>query len=280
MGVYVVAHSICAHLQVVPSMALAVMGGVAGVVAVLLLLGVLERSAVYAQAGPVLQWVGVLALVLGIVWTLLWTLWPEKPETLPAAACVAALLWLWQGPAVATTLAGRGVGWMRVAGVLGVSCGLATFRADVACLLHVGVLGYTLAVSEPGLALRRGMAAVTALVAALGSAGMQFWLARVVYPQASYGPVKLWQLRPNVIHATRWPPLVIFLLPLVWMLAGGARRGLVRDPAGRAFLAGAVVYAALWATIGKVDEVRIFVPFAWALAPLMAQMVMERARRR
>jgi len=79
-----------------------------------------------------------------------------------------------------------------------------------------------------------------------------------------------------VIHGTRWPPFVLFLLPLLWMLARGVRRGFARDAAGRAFLAGAVVYAALWVTIGKIDEVRIFLPFALALAPLTVEMAMER----
>jgi len=38
------------------------------------------------------------------------------------------------------------------------------------------------------------------------------------------------------------------------------------------------VYAVLWCTIGKIDEVRIFLPFALALAPLTAEMATLRVR--
>jgi len=45
-----------------------------------------------------------------------------------------------------------------------------------------------------------------------------------------------------------------------------------------AVLVGAGIYMGLWVTMGKVDEVRIFLPLALGLAPLTAQMVMLRAR--
>ena len=44
--------------------------------------------------------------------------------------------------------------------------------------------------------------------------------------------------------------------------------------AGAAMLAGAAIYAVLWVTIGKIDEVRIFLPLALGLAPLTAEMAM------
>jgi apolipoprotein N-acyltransferase len=81
-----------------------------------------------------------------------------------------------------------------------------------------------------------------------------------------------------VKHATRWPPFVLFLLPLLWMLIQVARRRFAKDATGLAFLVGALVYAALWITIGKIDEVRIFMPFALALVPLTTQMAMLRLR--
>jgi hypothetical protein len=280
MGIYLAAHWLVAHLHIAPTMAFASLDGAAGLVAVLLLFGVLERSQVYARAGRTLQWFGAAAFVLLVSWWMGWLLWLQKPETLPAAAFVATILWFWNrstgedAPILAGAPAMRG--WLTSLALLGSSVALATFRADTACLLNVGILMYLLATRSPGLALGRAAAAVTAAAGALAAGGMQLWLMRVVYPQASYGRVKLWQLRPNLIHATRWPPFVLFLLPLGWMVARGLRRGFPRDAAGRAFLAGAAVYTALWVTIGKIDEVRIFLPFALALTPLTVQMAMGR----
>jgi hypothetical protein len=281
MGIYLVAHWMVTHLHIAPTMAFASLDGVAGLIAVLLVFGVFERTAIYARACRTLQWFGAAAFVLVVVWWLGWLLWLQKPETLPAAAFVAAMLWLWERPTrdgetVTDGAPSRLRGWLTAVGLVSLTAVLATFRADTACLLNVGVLAYVLATRSPGLALGRAAATVTAALGALAAGGIELWLMRVVYPQANYGRVKMWQLRPNFIHGTRWPPFVLFLLPLLWMLARGVRRGFARDAAGRAFLAGAVVYAALWVTIGKVDEVRIFLPFALALAPLTVEMAMQR----
>jgi hypothetical protein len=278
VGVYVVACALADHLHIAPSMAFSILGAVAGLAGLLLLFSVLQRSAAYAQADRTLQWLGATAFVLLIVWTLPWTLLPVRPETLPAAGCVGALVWLWQLPPQRQSPSRISHLAPRILAMLAISCALASFRADVACALNLGVLTYALAVREPSLALSRWAAAVIAALAALASAGIQLWLARVVYPQATYGAVKLWQLWPNLKHGTRWPPFVVFLLPLAWLLARGLRSGFVREGVGCAVLVGALLYAGLWITIGKIDEVRIFLPFAWALAPLTAQMLMQRAK--
>jgi hypothetical protein len=162
--------------------------------------------------------------------------------------------------------------------LVGLSVLLATFRADVACLLNVGVLLYVLVKRESRLALGFRTAVFVSLVSALIAGAMQWWLAHVAYPQAGYGPVKFWQLWPNLKHGTRWPPFAVFLLPLVWMVVQVWRRRFADDAAGLALLWGALVYALLWVTIGKIDEVRIFLPFALALGPLTAEMAMLRTR--
>jgi len=114
-------------------------------------------------------------------------------------------------------------------------------------------------------------------VCAMVSAGVQWWLMRVVYPEAGYGRVKMWQLRPNLVHATRWPGFVLFLAPVVWTLVMVWRRKFVGDGVGLAVAIGAVLYALAWVTVGKVDEVRIFVPMALALAPLTVEIMLLRA---
>jgi hypothetical protein len=273
MGVYWVAQRVVASLHVAPTMVLALLDGAAGLVALLLLFGVLERTEIYARAERAAQWFGAAAFVLLATWFLGWVLWLQKPETLPATAFVAAMLWLWE-PRAATDQIG---GW-KAAALLGLSVGLATFRADAACLLNAGVFVYAATRGER-LGLPRPAAMLTAALGAITASGMQLWLMRVVYPSASYGRVKMWQLWPNLKHGSRWPPFLVFLLPLGWMVTQGVRRGFPKDAAGRAMLVGAGFYAALWLAIGKIDEVRIFLPFALALAPLTVQMAMERVER-
>jgi hypothetical protein len=267
-GIYALAHAMVVHLHVAPSMAFAVIDLLCGIAAVLLLFSVLERGRIYAAAQRTLQWIGAASAVLLVLWFMAWLLWLGKPETLPATALVTASLWLWD-PAGSLRWPARSI-LLLILTVL-----LASFRADVACLLNAGVLGYNLTQKER-LSLPRGGAAIIAAMGTLLAAAAQWWLVRMAYPQASYGRVKLFQLWPNVIHATRWPPFVIFMLPLGWLVVTGVRRGLPRDAAGRAMLAGAGLYLALWVTIGKIDEVRIFIPFALALVPITVETAMER----
>lgn len=283
LGLYAAAQQMVLRLHIAPTMALAVIDGVTGILAMLALFGVLERSAVYARAQRSVQWFGAATFVLLAAWFTGWLLWLQKPETLPAAALVAAMLWLWEAQAstIPTSLrqGARPPGWLwRAVALVGLNLLLATFRADLACLLNAGILAYVLMRREV-LSLPRPAALTTAALAALSAGGVQLWLMRVAFPDANYGRVKMWQLWPNVKHGTRWPPFVIFLLPLLWLAVQAVRRGLPKDTAGRAFFAGAVVYAALWVAIGKIDEVRIFLPLALALTPLTVQTAMQHVER-
>jgi len=184
---------------------------------------------------------------------------------------VALSLWVWQLEGLAGLRRG-----MTVAAVLLLALALGAVRADVGLLMNLGIFGVTLTPLGKRLSLPKALAVATSLLAAVAAGGIQFYLARVSYPQASYGRVKLWQLVPNLHHATRWPPFVLLMIPLVWMLVQVVRRKFKDDAAGMAMLAGAALYAGLWCVVGKVDEVRIFLPFALALAPLTIEMAMLR----
>jgi hypothetical protein len=299
MGVLWLAQWMAVHLHVAMTMSLAVIDGACGMVAVMVLYQVLIRTEVYAEASAVERWFGSAVFVLLMLWWLLWLLWLQKPETLAAAGMVAGMVWLWQARRNATALTQSSgsltqsfakLTWSphpsqkreewgtRAVGLVGLSLVLATFRADVACLLNVGVLAYVVVRRESRLALRFPAAVVVSLTSAVIAGAMQVWLVRVAYPEAGYGLVKFWQLWPNVKHGTRWPPFAVFVLPLVWMGVQVWRRRFTGDAAGSVLLCGAMVYAVLWGAIGKIDEVRIFLPFALALGPLTVEMAILRVR--
>jgi hypothetical protein len=155
---------------------------------------------------------------------------------------------------------------------------LSTMRADQACFVNLGMVlaAWLRWRGGSGVALPRAVALATGLVGAALAAGVQLWLIYRVFPQAHYGAIKFWQLWPNLHHASRWPPFVVFMLPVGWAAVQVVRRRFVADTAGIGVLCGAAIFFALWATIGKFDEVRVFLPFALALAPLTAQMAMLR----
>jgi hypothetical protein len=265
------AHALAVHLHIKLRMAFASIDLLSSLIAVLVLFSVLEHTDAYREASRLGRWLGAAVFVFLINWFLGWLLWLQKPETLPAALFVALMLWLWQPGRQPTRPAARAVA------LIALTLLLSTFRADIACLLNVGILLFVL--TQPGLplSLPRSLAGAVSFIGALSAIAAQLILMFAFFPHANYGRTKVRQLVPNLVHATRWPPFVLFLLPLAWMAVQVARRKYTRDTAGLALLTGAALFGLLWFCIGEIDEVRVFLPFAFALAPLTAEMAILRA---
>jgi hypothetical protein len=274
VSVVLAARWLAAHLHGRVPLAMAVIDLCCALIAVHLLWSVFTRTTVYRTAGIELRWLGAAAFVLLLPWYFAWLFWLSKPETLPAAMLLAAMLWLWQAPAGDAEF--RGV-WLRITALLGLTLLLASMRADEACFLNLGMA--VVAWRFRGeLSLRRRYAMATGITGGVLAAGVQLWLVKIAFPQAHYGLIKFWQLWPNLHHASRWPPFVTFCLPVGWTAVQALRRRFRDDAAGIGALCGATLFVALWAAIGKFDEVRVFLPFALVLAPLTAQMAMLRVR--
>jgi hypothetical protein len=274
IGVIWAAHWLSQATHLPLAYALAAIDGLSGIAALLLLLNVLERSEFWQRASATARWLASASFIALTLWFVAWLPWSRKPETLASAMFVAATVLLWQKSSARPQLhpAARAVALLLLAGLL------AMFRADVAFALNAGFFAAALILSETALALSRKFATAVSAAGALLAAAIQLWLAHVVYPQATYGAVKMWQLRPNLIHVTRWPPFAVFMLPLVWMLAQLYRQRSIVSGLNRAILIAALFDLALWVTVGKIDEVRIFLPFAFALMPLITELVLLRVQ--
>jgi hypothetical protein len=104
------------------------------------------------------------------------------------------------------------------------------------------------------------------LSAALVAGCVHMYLMRVRFPSAYYGPEGVVQLMNN-LKPEMWATMLLALLPF-GLLVGlvfskrygpGAVMGML--------LTSSLLYFPLWATVGLLDEVRIFLPFAFALMP-------------
>jgi hypothetical protein len=276
VSVVLAARWLAGHLHGRVPLAMALIDIVCALVAVHVLWSVFTRTVVYREASTELRWLGAAVFVLLPPWYFGWIFWLSKPETLPAAMVLAGMLWLWQ-PVVG---ARGGVAW-RVVALLGLTLLLASMRADEACFMSLGMAlaAWRFGRGGDGLALPRFVAIATGVAGGLLAAGVQLWLSKVMFPQAHYGLIKFWQLWPNLHHASRWPPFVTFCLPVGWMAAQVVRRRFRADTAGVGALFGAAMFFVLWTVIGKWDEVRVFLPFALALAPMTAQALILRVKR-
>jgi hypothetical protein len=171
----------------------------------------------------------------------------------------------------------------EVVGTIGTAIGLLLLavaqgfiRADVAFALHVGILLVCLTGAGKRFALPRGVQAGTSLVAVLLVLGIQYELMKRVYPQATYGKTQVLQLLWNLTSPSGYAPFFLFLVPVGWTVVMVARRRYRVETPGIAMLMAAAVFFGLWITAGRIKEVRIFLPFALALAPTTVELAMQR----
>jgi hypothetical protein len=97
-----------------------------------------------------------------------------------------------------------------------------------------------------------------------------------VYPQATYGDTQVLQLFFNLKSLQGYIPFLLFMMPLGWTMVMLARRQYLAGSAEIGMLTAAVIFIGMWVIAGRIKEVRIFLPFALALAPLTVELEMQR----
>jgi hypothetical protein len=269
IGVIDTAYFLAQHTHLALRHTLAVLDVIAAFVAVFALFLVLRRSAVYRGATLEGRWFGAAGFLVLVQFYLAWLLWYQRPETLSTAGILALTLLL-----LAETVPG-GVG-TAVVGLLVLAVVQGFVRADVAFALHLGILLVCLTPLGRGFALSRGLQAGTSAVAMLIVLGVQLWLMRQAFPQANYGSTPVFQLIANLSSPDAWIPFVLFMGPFAWTLWMAGRRKFQMEAGGVAVLVGALIFLGMWVVVGRVQEVRIFLPFALALAPLTIEIAMQR----
>jgi hypothetical protein len=241
--------------------------------AVYLLFALLERTRVYQKASEAQRWFGAAAFLFLVQYYFAWIAWYQRPETMVSAAVLAATLWLLSVPLPFS----RGVSMVVApAAMLALAATQGFIRADVAFALHLGVLLVCLTRAGDGFALPRGVQAATSVLAVLLAGGIQFYLMHVAYPHAGYGSTPVFELVLNLTEPLRWVPFVLFVLPWAWLVGTLARRRATAEIPGLALAIGSAVYVAMWGVAGKIDEVRIFLPYAVALVPLTCVCAIQR----
>ncbi len=226
----------------------------------LLMRAILVRTPSFRAASPASQWLR-LALVLGLaLYYLNWSLWYLRPETWASALFVAGSMYVLSAerrPVVAS---------LSLAGLAAVQ---GFVRADVAILFHVGLLVSVLLGGAGGFLVRRGVLLGSSAAGLAVSTGILWVLMHFVYPHASYGDTAVFQLLRNLAPA-QLVPAALFLTPALFTVVRGTAADAAGQGQGRALLLAAALYFVSWAALGRLEEVRIFAPFAFSLMPQTA----------
>ena len=230
----------------------------------------LERRLELRPRSAALDWFASAAFIALLCFYMIWQGAFIRPETLPTLGLTACMAWLWTRE--------QQVGSRRVWVVLGLLAAAAAqgwVRADVAVALNAGV--FIASVKRGGgLSIPRRSALATSLLCVLVAAMIQLYIMRVLFPQATYGNIPRIMLTRDLRQPLTVPPFLIFMLPIGWTAVQAWRRRASLDSAAMALGIGAAIYLALWIVLGKLDEVRIFVPFAVILTPLTIDLALDR----
>ena len=243
---------------------------IASFIAVMLAYELLRRSDVFRRSAAVVQWFGSAAFVSLVLYALAWQDTYKKNETEPSAALLVGILAFWSARKLQPALVAAGVLLLTLAASL--------VRADMALCANLGIFALALFMPRAGLALPRRAALAVSGAGALLAVVMQALLIKVIYPHARHYDSAVFMLPHDIGHPLEVAQFLVYIAPTLW-LARELRRGRgAADAAGLGLLLGAGPFVLLWMLLGRLEEVRIYLPFAIALTPLAAQALMLRAQ--
>lgn len=227
-----------------------------------ILLRSLRTSEIYSVAPPVARGAAIAVLFLLAQYYLGWGHWYQTGVTLPSVLYVSLSMALVNGE-VTNSRSLAGLLLIFLSWVQGF------IRADVAVILHAGFFLTVLLRPRRAVPLGRGLQAGISLLAVLVAGCVQLYLMLVRFPHAKYGPGGVVRIVTN-LHPGMWLTLLLGMLPYWLMLAWMFRRHYHPDQVTTMLLTASFLYLAVWSVVGLLDEVRIFLPFAFALMPATA----------
>jgi hypothetical protein len=235
-----------------------------------ILLVLLEHSAAFRRRGLTEQCLAYALFLFLFAYYLIWLDWYQRPETLPTTCfltlMVALLCWK---PTTSASFA------VISAGTLVLVLLQALTRADVAFCFYAGVFIYVCLNKDNPLPGPRFYYGGLAAIAAISAVAIQLLMSKHIYPHATYGDTAVFQLKKNLVDPFSVSPFILFMVPAAWTCWFTLRKRPSTEAPWLALLLGASVFLPLWMVVGRIQEVRIFLPFAVALIPLTVNATLE-----
>jgi hypothetical protein len=266
------------YLAVHSHLHLAIVLGILDLLALFLagftLLHLLRQASLYRRARFPIQVLGEVSFLVLTQFYLAWLLWYHRPETLTTAASLACALFFLSRSKSSGQTAGRAVA--AALGLLLISVAQSLVRADVSLTLNLGILLVCLFAYEDHFSIPKWPLAFTAGAGALLTVAIQYVLMHRIFPKASYGDTPVFQLRHNLTEPVSELPFLLFAIPFLWTVWRVFRRGDFAAGPSKALLVASMFFLAMWLVVGRIEEVRIFLPYTFALVPLTAMLAMRK----
>lgn len=223
----------------------------------LLVCKLLFRTKAFFEASPTSQILRAMILMGLSLYYFTWSMWYQRPETWMSTLFVVASLF------VVSKVRSAAIAFPTLV-ILGAIQGFV--RADVAILFHFGLFIYLIIRGSRDFPAGRAVLVSASCLSGLLSTAILWILMHQIFPHATYGKTQVFQLFANL-----WPnqfvPFLIFFTPTLYTYLRIRKSGTSTSGPEDAFRLSAVLYLASWVLVGLIQEVRIFVPFAFALTP-------------
>lgn len=230
---------------------------IAALCSLLLITKLLLRSQAYCEASPISQVLRPILLFGLSFYYFPWSIWYQRPETWTSVLFVVTSVFI--------------ISVMRSAMIvfpsLVILAAIQGFvRADVAILFHFGLFLYLIVRGAKDFPAGRSVLLAASCVSGLLSTAILWILMHKIFPHATYGKTKVFQLRANMTP-NQFVPFLIFFIPTLYTYLRSRIPGTNASGPEQALRLSAVFYLGSWFMVGLVQEVRIFIPFAFALMP-------------
>lgn len=226
----------------------------------LLIRSILFRTTAFCAATRVSQLLRAMIVFGLIAYYLNWSMWYQRPETWTSVLFVAASLYLIsavRSPALVFS------GLVALAIIQGF------VRSDVAILFDFALLLYVLIRGSEDFPVSKGVLIAASGLGTILSTAILWILMHRIFPHATYGTTKVFQLSEN-IKPDQFVPFLMFFVPTLFTYLRGKTSGATGRGPAQALLLASFFYLISWVVMGRIQEVRIFIPFAFALIPQTA----------
>lgn len=203
-----------------------------------------------------------LLAILLLLFYLSWTFWYHKPETIANFCSLAVASALMSGRfRIPTPLA--------MIGLILISAYLGTIRADAGFALNLGILLIAILLGGRVLPLGRVTQILTSIIGLGAVIGVESYIKYVLYPHNPFSD-SLIQLGTNLKSPIALFCVVFALAPYFLIVTLARKHWTQLEAWECALVLASVIEFLLFFVVAKVDEVRLFLPFAMALLPTSA----------
>ncbi len=239
---------------------------VAALCASLLTRSVLFRTVSFQAASPTSRWLRLFILFGLATYYMNWSMWYQRPETWACTLFVAASMYLLSAVSSRPTV---------TLGLIALAAAQSVIRSDIAILFHFALFVVVIFRGARGFLVDRAVLLASSVVGGVLATAMLWLLIHRIFPHATYGDTPVFQLVRN-LSPVQLVPALLFLAPTIYTFLRGSQQGAAGQGQAETLLLASALYFASWTVVGRLEEVRIFVPFAFALIPQTANALASR----